>query len=66
MKYAYIALQEPFSLGVRIAQVQDTKDGLGDVEGVLFWVECADDLTPYDHYYDTADSQIKAIPVAGQ
>jgi hypothetical protein len=66
MKYAYIAAQEPFSLGVRIAQIQDTKDGLLDVDGVLFWVECADDVTPSTHYYDTGDSQIKAIPAAGQ
>ena len=66
MKYAYIALQEPFSLGVRIAQIQDTKDGLLDVDGVLLWVECADDVTTTGYYYDTADSQIKAIPVTGQ
>ena len=63
MKYAYIALQEPFSLGVRIAQIQDTKDGLIDVDGVLFWVECADDVTTTGYYYDTADSQIKPVPV---
>ena len=63
MKYAYIALQEPFSLGVRIAQIQDTKDGLLDVDGVLLWVECADDVTTTGHYYDTADSQIKAVPI---
>jgi hypothetical protein len=66
MKYAYIALQEPFSLGVRIVQIQDTKDGLLDVDGVLLWVECADDVTTTGYYYDTGDSQIKAIPVAGQ
>ena len=66
MKYAYIAAQEPFSLGVRIAQVGDTKDGLIDVDGVLFWVECADDVTAVTHYYDLADSQIKPVPVAGQ
>ena len=63
MKYAYVALQEPYSLGVRIVQVQDTKDGLIDVDGVLIWVDCADDVTTSDFYYDTADSQIKPIPV---
>lgn len=66
MKYAYISTQEPYSLGVRIAQIQDTKDGLVDVEGLLFWVECADDVTAVTHYYDLADSQIKPVPVAGQ
>ena len=63
MKYAYISTQEPFSLGVRIAQVQDTKDGLVDVDGQLFWVECADDVNGGTHYYDMADNQIKAVPV---
>ena len=66
MKYAYIALQEPFSLGVRIVQIQDSKDGLIDVDGVLLWVECADDVAAVTHYYDMADSQIKPVPVAGQ
>lgn len=64
MKYAYSSTQEPFSLGIRIVQVQDTKDGLVDVDGLLFWVECADDVTPSTHYYDTGDSQIKAVPVS--
>ena len=41
MKFAYISTQEPFALGVRIVQVQDTKHGLIDVDGLLFWVECA-------------------------
>jgi hypothetical protein len=66
MKYAYVALQEPFSLGVRIVQIQDTKDGLVDVDGVLIWVDCADDVTTSDFYYDTADSQIKPISVTSQ
>jgi hypothetical protein len=63
MKYAYISTQEPYSLGVRIVQVQETKDGLVDVDGVLFWAECADDVTTTGYYYDTADSQIKPVPV---
>ena len=61
MKFAYISTQEPRSLGVRIVQIQDTKDGLVDVDGVLFWVECADDVTPSTHYYDMGDNQIKPI-----
>jgi len=66
MKYAYISTQEPFSIGVRIVQVQDTKDGLVDVDGLLFWVECEDDVVGGTHYYDMADGQIKAVPVSGQ
>lgn len=62
MKYAYISTQELCSLGVRIVQIQDTKDGLVDVDGLLFWVECADDVTETNHYYDPADGQIKPIP----
>lgn len=64
MKYAYISTQEPYSLGVRIAQIQDTKDGLIDVDGVLFWVECADDVTESGYYYDMNDNQIKQVPAA--
>jgi hypothetical protein len=61
MKYAYISTQEPYSLGVRIAQIQDTKDGLIDVDGVLFWVECSANTTPENSYYDVNDNQIKLI-----
>ena len=61
MKYAYISTQEPYSLGVRIAQIQDTKDGLIDVDGVLFWVECADEVTESGYYYDMNDNQIKKV-----
>lgn len=66
MKYAYISTQEPFSLGVRIVQVQDAKDGLVDVDGLLFWVECADDVTAGDYYYDMNENQIKPTPVIPQ
>lgn len=66
MKYAYISTQESFSLGVRIVQVQDTKDGLVDVDGLLFWVECADNVVAENFYYDMADSQIKPVPVVPQ
>lgn len=61
MKYAYISTQEPYSLGVRIVQVQNTKDGLIDVDGVLFWVECSANTTPENSYYDVNDNQIKLI-----
>lgn len=66
MKYAYISTQEPFSLGVRIVQVQETKDGLVDVDNLLFWVECNDDINTSDYYYDVVDSQIKSVPEVSQ
>ena len=61
MKYAYISTQEPYSNGVRIVQVQNTKEGLIDVDGVLFWVDCDDAVNSSDYYYDMNDNQIKAI-----
>jgi hypothetical protein len=64
MKFAYISTQEPFSLGVRIVQVQDTKEGLVDVDGILFWVDCDDSVNMTDYYYDMADNQIKPVPAA--
>lgn len=62
MKFAYISLQEPYSLGVRIAQVQDTTDGLVDVPGYFFWTNCDDDVTPPYYYYDVSDNNIKPVP----
>jgi hypothetical protein len=61
MKYAYISTQEPSHLGVRIVQIQETKEGLVDVDGVLFWVECDDEVNLFDYYYDMNDSQIKRV-----
>ena len=62
MKYAYISTQEPFSLGVRIVQVDVDTKALVDVDDLLFWVECADDVTPVTHYYDISDNKIKLVP----
>ena len=67
MKYAYIATQEQIHsydgtlLGQRVCQVQDTKHGLVDVDNLLFWVECDDDVLPTTHYYDMDDKQIKPL-----
>lgn len=63
MKYAYISTQEPFSLGVRIVQVNASKDGLLDVDNLLFWVQCADSVTAEDYYYDVTSNEIKPVPV---
>ena len=68
MKFAYISTQEQVNsydgtlLGVRVCQVQDTKDGLIDVEGVLFWVECPDSMTAENSYYDLNSQEVKLVP----
>jgi len=62
MKYAYISTQEPYALGVRIVQIQDIKNGLVDVDNLLFWVECDDDVNTIDFYYDMESKEIKPIP----
>ena len=69
MKYAYISTQEQIYsydgtlLGARVCQVQDTKDGLVDVDGLLFWAECADEMTSANSYYDMTDQQVKLQPL---
>jgi hypothetical protein len=50
-------------LGHRIAEVHDT--GF-DVALPLHWIDCADDLVVDTHYYDAADSTIKAKPVKSE
>ena len=68
MKYAYISTQEIVNnydgtSGVRVVQVQDTKDGLIDDMPNLFWAECSDEITGSNSYYDVIDHQVKLIPV---
>ena len=68
MKYAYVSTQEIVNnydgtSGVRVVQVQDTKDGLIDDMPNLFWVECSDEMTGDNSYYDVIDHQVKLIPV---
>lgn len=69
MKYAFVSTQEKIYsydntlLGARVCQVQDNRDGLIDVDGVLFWVECADSMTAENSYYDTVDEQVKLKPI---
>lgn len=47
-------------LGCRIAEVEDTE--LFAAESPLFWVECADDVTAENFYYDAGTKEIKPIP----
>jgi hypothetical protein len=72
MKYAYVSIQEQVYsydgtlLGAKVCQVQDTKKGLVDVFPDLFWVECEDEMTSANSYYDTNDKQVKLNPVQAQ
>lgn len=69
MKYAYISSQEQISkydgtyLGYRVCQVQDTKQGLVDVDDILFWVDCADDVVAGEFFYDPNTREVIKIPV---
>jgi hypothetical protein len=69
MKYGFVGTQEQVYsydgtyLGGRVCQVQDTTDGLVDVPPNYFWVECADDITADNSYYDMADQQVKLQPL---
>jgi len=47
-------------LGVRVAEVADTTF---EVNPILFWVECADDVMADRFYYDTETQTIIAVPV---
>jgi hypothetical protein len=47
-------------LGVRVAEVRDTPF---EVNPILFWVECADDVVADEFYYDEATQEIIAVPV---
>jgi hypothetical protein len=46
-------------LGVRVAEIADTTF---EVNPILFWVECADDVIADLFYYDTETQTIIAIP----
>ena len=68
MKYAFVSTQEKIYsydntlLGARVCQVQDNRDGLIDVDGVLFWVECPDSMTAENSYYDLNSEEVKLVP----
>jgi hypothetical protein len=47
-------------LGVRVSEVSNTTF---EVNPILFWVECADDVVADQFYYDTETQTIIAIPV---
>jgi hypothetical protein len=47
-------------LGVRVAEVSDTTF---EVNPILFWVECADDVVADRFYYNTETQEIIAVPV---
>lgn len=47
-------------LGIRVAEVSNTTF---EVNPILFWVECADDVVADKFYYDTETQTIIAVPV---
>jgi hypothetical protein len=47
-------------LGWRVAEVEDTQ--LFPAEMPLFWVECDDNVTSIDYYYNPTTELITAIP----
>jgi len=46
-------------LGIRVAEVSDTTF---EVNPILFWVECADDVVADQFYYDTQTQTIIVVP----
>lgn len=66
MKNALISPNEPVYkydgtlLGIRVAEVSDTTF---EVNPILFWVECADDVVADKFYYDEATQTIIDVPV---
>lgn len=47
-------------LGVRVAEVSDTTF---EVNPILFWVECADDVVADQFYYDETTQTCLPVPI---
>jgi len=47
-------------LGIRVAEVSDTTF---EVNPILFWVQCADDVVADQFYYNIETQEIIAVPV---
>ena len=62
MKKALISTNEPSFAGFRIAQVEDESD-IFEVCSELFWIDCADDVTADNFYYDPTTLAILANPL---
>lgn len=61
-KKALISTFEPRESGYRVAQVEDAANTF-EVADALFWVDCADNVTADEFWYDPSDQLIKANPV---
>ena len=57
MKKALISTIEPVLSGFRVAQIVDEAN-VFEVSPELFWVDCADDVTADNFYYDPATSSM--------
>lgn len=54
----YKAIYSDYPDSCRVAQVEDQDF---PVAPPLFWIDCADDVTTYGFYYDTASQTLKPI-----
>lgn len=61
-KKALISTLEPRESGYRVAQVEEAANTF-EVGSSLMWVDCADDVTADQFWYDPSDGLIKANPV---
>ena len=60
MKYALVCPNEPVTNGYRIAEV--LPDEAWPPAPPTYWLECADDVTADDWYFDTTTNAITQIP----
>jgi hypothetical protein len=47
-------------LGIRVVQINAQEFPVAEP---LYWIDCADDITPETVYYDAADNAVKQKPV---
>jgi hypothetical protein len=59
---ALISTVEPVLTGYRVAQVEPDANIFAVAEG-LFWVDCSDEVSADQFWYDPTDETIKLVPV---
>lgn len=60
MKSALISPDEPRETGYRVAEVCDNSF---EVASPLFWVQCSNNITASEFWYDPSDQQFKLLPI---
>jgi hypothetical protein len=61
-KKALISTIEPRESGYRVAQVEEAAN-IFEVDVVLFWVNCDDNVIADQFWYDPSDQLIKPFPI---